>query len=29
VYQIDPTQPNDVKPLTGDFTGSAAKQSKF
>ena len=29
VYQIDPTQPNDAKPLTSDFTGSAAKQSHF
>ena len=29
VFQIDPTQPNDVKALTGDFTGTAAKQSSF
>ena len=29
VFKIDPTQPNDVKPLTGDFTGTAAMQSKF
>ncbi len=29
VFKIDPTQPNDVKPLTGDFTGTAAMQSHF
>jgi len=29
VYQIDPTQPAGVKPLTPDFTGSAAMQSQF
>ena len=29
VFQIDPTQPNDVKPLTPDFTGTAALQSHF
>jgi ABC-type branched-subunit amino acid transport system substrate-binding protein len=29
IYQIDATQPADVKPLTGDFTGTAAKQSQF
>jgi ABC-type branched-subunit amino acid transport system substrate-binding protein len=29
VYQIDPTMPNDVKPLTSDFTGTAATQSHF
>ena len=29
VFQIDPTQPNDVKPLTSDFTGTAAMQSQF
>jgi ABC-type branched-subunit amino acid transport system substrate-binding protein len=29
VFKIDPTQPNDVKPLTDDFTGTAAMQSHF
>jgi ABC-type branched-subunit amino acid transport system substrate-binding protein len=29
VFQIDPTQPNDVKALTVDFTGTAAMQSHF
>ncbi len=29
VFQIDPTQPNDVKALTLDFTGTAATQSHF
>src|SRR5438067_3508123 len=29
VFQIDPTQPNNVKPLTPDFTGTAALQSHF
>jgi ABC-type branched-subunit amino acid transport system substrate-binding protein len=29
VFKIDPTQPNNVKPLTADFTGTAALQSKF
>ncbi|HLX56157.1 MAG TPA: ABC transporter substrate-binding protein [Ktedonobacteraceae bacterium] len=29
IFQIDPTQPNDVKALSPDFTGSAAKQSQF
>jgi ABC-type branched-subunit amino acid transport system substrate-binding protein len=29
VFQIDPTQPNDVKALTPDFTGTAAMQSHF
>lgn len=29
IYQIDPTQPNDVRPLTSDFTGTAATQSQF
>jgi ABC-type branched-subunit amino acid transport system substrate-binding protein len=29
VYQIDPTMPNDVRPLTADFTGSAAQVSNF
>lgn len=29
IFQIDPTQPNDVKPLTPDFTGTAAMQSQF
>lgn len=29
IFQIDPTQPNDVRPLTPDFTGTAAMQSQF
>ena len=29
IFKIDPTQPNDVKPLTDDFTGTAAMQSHF
>jgi ABC-type branched-subunit amino acid transport system substrate-binding protein len=29
VFQIDPTQPNDVRALTSDFTGTAAMQSQF
>lgn len=29
IFQIDPTQPNDVKALTTDFTGTAATQSQF
>lgn len=29
IYQIDPTQPNDVRPLTSDFTGTAAMASQF
>lgn len=29
IFQIDPTQPNDVKALTPDFTGTAAMQSQF
>ncbi len=29
VYQVDSTQPAGVKPLTSDFTGSAAMQSQF
>jgi ABC-type branched-subunit amino acid transport system substrate-binding protein len=29
VFQIDPTQPNNVKALTADFTGTAAMQSHF
>ncbi|HLH62818.1 MAG TPA: ABC transporter substrate-binding protein [Ktedonobacteraceae bacterium] len=29
IFQVDPSQPNDVKPLTPDFTGEAAKQSQF
>jgi ABC-type branched-subunit amino acid transport system substrate-binding protein len=29
VFQIDPTQPTGVKPLSPDFTGVAAKQSQF
>lgn len=29
VYQIDSTQPAGVKPLTPDFTGTAAAQSQF
>ncbi|HEX7734529.1 MAG TPA: ABC transporter substrate-binding protein [Ktedonobacteraceae bacterium] len=29
VYQIDPTAPAGIKPLTSDFTGSAAQQSQF
>ena len=29
IYQIDPTQPAGVRPLTPDFTGSAAMQSQF
>ena len=29
VFAIDPTQPGDVKPITGDFTGSAADISQF
>lgn len=29
VYQIDATAPADVKPLTPDFTGTAAQQSQF
>jgi ABC-type branched-subunit amino acid transport system substrate-binding protein len=29
IFQVDPTQPNDVKALTPDFTGTAAKQSHF
>ena len=29
IFQIDPTQPNDVKALTSDFTGTAATQSQF
>lgn len=29
VYAIDPTQPTDIRALTPDFTGSAAKASQF
>jgi ABC-type branched-subunit amino acid transport system substrate-binding protein len=29
VFQVDPTQPNDVRALTLDFTGTAATQSHF
>ncbi|GAC1619993.1 MAG: ABC transporter substrate-binding protein [Ktedonobacteraceae bacterium] len=29
VYQVDPTQPATIKDLSGDFTGTAAKQSQF
>ena len=29
VYQVDPTAPADVKPLTPDFTGTAAQKSQF
>ena len=29
VFAIDPSQPGDVKDLSGDFTGSAAQQSQF
>jgi ABC-type branched-subunit amino acid transport system substrate-binding protein len=29
IYQIDPTQPAGVRPLTPDFTGTAAMQSQF
>ncbi|MFI5272248.1 MAG: ABC transporter substrate-binding protein [Ktedonobacterales bacterium] len=29
VYAIDPTQPADVKDLSGDFTGTAAQASQF
>jgi ABC-type branched-subunit amino acid transport system substrate-binding protein len=29
VYQIDPTQPAGTRPLTPDFTGTAAMQSQF
>jgi hypothetical protein len=29
VFAIDPSKPGDVNPITGDFTGSAAKASLF
>jgi hypothetical protein len=29
IFAIDPTQPGDIKPITGDFTGSAADVSQF
>ncbi|HVB20495.1 MAG TPA: ABC transporter substrate-binding protein [Ktedonobacteraceae bacterium] len=29
IYQIDPTAPADIKPITPDFTGTAAMQSQF
>ncbi|HET9922424.1 MAG TPA: ABC transporter substrate-binding protein [Ktedonobacteraceae bacterium] len=29
VFQVDPTKPNDVNPLTPDFTGTAAAKSQF
>ncbi len=29
VFQVDPTKPNDVTPLTPDFTGTAAAASQF
>jgi ABC-type branched-subunit amino acid transport system substrate-binding protein len=29
IYQIDPSQPGGTRPITPDFTGSAAKQSQF
>lgn len=29
VYAIDPTQPTSIRSLSGDFTGTAAKQSQF
>jgi ABC-type branched-subunit amino acid transport system substrate-binding protein len=29
IYQIDPTQPAGTRPLTPDFTGTAAMQSQF
>ncbi len=29
IYQIDPSQPTGTRPITSDFTGSAAKQSQF
>jgi hypothetical protein len=29
VYIIDPSQPTKIRDLSGDFTGTAAKQSQF
>ncbi|MFL5692490.1 MAG: hypothetical protein ACJ795_11850, partial [Ktedonobacteraceae bacterium] len=29
VFQVDPTQPANFRPLTADFTGTAATQSHF
>jgi hypothetical protein len=29
IFAIDPTQPGDIKPITGDFTGTAAMASQF
>lgn len=29
IFQVDPTKPNDVRPLTPDFTGTAAAASQF
>ena len=29
IYKIDPSEPTDVKPITSDFTGSAATKSQF
>jgi hypothetical protein len=29
IFIIDPTQPGDIKPITGDFTGTAAMASQF
>jgi hypothetical protein len=29
IFAIDPTQPGDIKPITGDFTGTAAQASQF
>jgi hypothetical protein len=29
IYAIDPSAPAGVKPITPDFTGTAAKQSQF
>jgi hypothetical protein len=29
IFAIDPTQPGDIKPITPDFTGTAATASQF
>ena len=29
IFAIDPTKPGDIKPITADFTGSAADVSQF
>jgi hypothetical protein len=29
IFAIDPTQPGDIKPITPDFTGTAAQASQF